>query len=239
MIVAAMKDELEPVVRALGFTASGDHFTLCKGGVEWIAFQFGLGESGVERTLKPAIEQHRPDRLVVIGFAGGLDPGLKIGDLKCITSARATDPKQGGFAGIGGIPSAIDVVDVDALSVGDRPVLTASVPVTCPGMKVDLFEQTGCPLVDMESFNIASLCAELELPVKIWRAVSDGASDSIPSGLMACVRPNGTVNTFEAIRFLAVRPWLWSTAIRLRANARLASNSLVQAIRNELDASDR
>ncbi len=231
-----MQDELKPIVSALGFEPHGEQWMLCRDDTEWFAVVFGLGKSGVDRGLRSAIEIVQPNRVILIGFSGALDPAMKVGELVNVEHVvRYTDGHDFLLINKNKPPQTLGE---GGRYEGDASLWTVEQPVVTQADKAGMRDQGSIPLVDMESSFAAALCVRCELPLRIWRAVSDTAGESIPAGLIDSLRPNGTVDVMRAVRFLALRPWHWRRAMRLRKNAQRAAASLIEAIRREMSLKD-
>jgi len=185
MIVAAMAQELKAILPAYGFKQVGGWWMRQSAGVRWVALSFGIGEQAVNTRLKQAIEKERPQQLIVVGFAGALDPSLHIGDaarIECVMNQNdiafnlmtmTTVPEHQSAA----TPSA----DHARLLTVNEPLITAKA-------KQDYRAKTACSMVDMESFHIASLAAQMNIPLQIYRSISDEAKDEIPPEVMRWVK---------------------------------------------------
>lgn len=112
----------------------------------------GIGPVAAELAIRKLFETH-PWRLVIAaGFAGALDPALKLGDTvmeELPTQAR-------------------------------RRIVSAEQPVETVAAKRDLFGRTGALAVDMETDTIARLCSARPIPLLVVRAISDAADSDLP-----------------------------------------------------------
>lgn len=113
----------------------------------------GMGRPHAARRTELFIEKVEPKVLFLAGFAGGLDPALRRGDVH-VTKDPAT-------------------------------IYTSEGLISTAAQKREVFEQSGCAIVDMESADIAAVAAAKELALTIVRAVSDAAADGIPSRLLS------------------------------------------------------
>lgn len=129
----------------------------------------GVGIDSAERALRQLFKLHRPRTVISAGFAGGLDPRLKIADLLVATNfsdARLLDC---------------------ARHVGAEHAhcyygtLTTQPQIADTGeSKLFLGRQTGASAVDMETAAIAEACHRFGLPMLAVRSISDLATDSLP-----------------------------------------------------------
>ncbi len=90
--------------------------------------------------------------LISAGFAGGLDPKLKLGD----------------------------TVAAEFPAPGTRRLISRPHPVETPAEKAALHRETGAQAVDMESEAIAAACGAAGIPMLAVRAISDPADTALP-----------------------------------------------------------
>ncbi|MEI6568161.1 MAG: hypothetical protein WCR20_15900, partial [Verrucomicrobiota bacterium] len=65
LVCYAVREEVGPRVKALGH-----RILIC-----------GMGGRNAERSIRESLESHRPDMVITCGFAGGLNPAYKLGDV--------------------------------------------------------------------------------------------------------------------------------------------------------------
>ena len=153
-----------------------------------IAFlRAGVGPEKSTARIRKAFDWIDPDLMLIAGYAGALDPGLKIGDLVAVTSARAfsLDKKHPDWNHVeAGTP--FDLTHADALAaVGTAvlPVLKGSIlssrhVLGNPEHKDLLFRRFQASVVDMETAFLAREAAARRIPVSALRVISDTARDS-------------------------------------------------------------
>lgn len=143
--------------------------------------------------------------VVSFGLCGGLDPGLRSGDVvlgtrvlaageSVPTDAALTEALRRRLAEAGVRASR------GSFAAADAPVLTA-------GAKRALREKTGAVAVDMESLAAARFARARGAPFAILRAVSDPAFRDLPPLVLAAVDGGGRVNVGAVMRGLARSPW--------------------------------
>jgi hopanoid-associated phosphorylase len=172
-------------------------------GVEALAQALGEGASGV----------------LSFGLCGGLDPALAPGDLLLGTTV-------GTFA-----------VDVDWLARLTRAlpgavlggVVGSDAIVGSVSAKAALRAATGGIAADMESHRAAELAFEAGVPFAILRAVSDGASESLPLCAQSGFRPDGSVDIGAVVRGLIAHPSEFPALMRTARNAGKAMAALAEA----------
>ena len=188
-----------------------------------------LARSGSEN----AVNFFDPCLLLGAGVAGALSPGLERGQVVvcsevALESGRRLAPSDGALS--------------SATQIGTPPavVLTCDRMVGDPAEKNRLWlalQSPAAAVVDMESFDFAASAAECGVPFLILRAVSDEASESVPSWLNDCRSPNGAIGRVRvAVRMpLHPRDALW--LLRLRSRLSTCAESLAESVELVLAAS--
>ncbi len=148
----------------------------------------GVGPKRSAKNLAEALKVTRPFRILVIGYAGALDPELKLGDLVAVKKALAVslnkDRPQWEDAGLSGT---FELVDGEALAQSAKSVeldacvgnaLTSSHVLGSPAHKLLLWEKFRSSIVDMETAALAEIANSKSIPISCVRAVSDEARDT-------------------------------------------------------------
>ncbi|MDH7502163.1 MAG: hypothetical protein QHJ82_05525, partial [Verrucomicrobiota bacterium] len=106
----------------------------------------GMGRSNAGKALRRRLGEDKPDRVISCGFAGALNPTLKVGNI-------VFDPGQSAgldrvLAGAGGRRVRFCCVDTVVCKASDKRLLRGS---------------TGADAVDMESGGLSEVCREANL----------------------------------------------------------------------------
>ena len=124
----------------------------------------GVGAESCRKRIAPFLQEHRPARLISSGFAGGLDPALKVGDLLI----------AGNFSSAAMLAQALlPHAAKGTMTTQPRVAETAA-------DKAALFSQTGAFAVDMETAVIFEQCSQFGIPMLSMRGISDSAADDLP-----------------------------------------------------------
>ena len=189
----------------------------------------GLARSGAEN----AVDYFDPRFLLGVGVAGALSPALERGQV-VVSSEVALESGRRLSAQAAALSSARE------LGITAAAVLTTDRIVGDPLEKNRLWLGLRSPdaaVVDMESFDFAASAAECGVPFLILRAVSDTASESVPSWLNGCRSPNGAISRARVAVRMSVHPrdalWL----VRLRGRLSTCAESLAESIEHLLAAS--
>lgn len=123
----------------------------------------GMGPLNAERSVRAALAETTPDGVLTCGFAGGLDPALRTGDL--VFDAD-------GWPELGRPLEALGAQPV-RFHCAPRVAVTAA-------EKRDLRERTGREAVEMESGIICDVCRREGIAAATVRVILDEAEEDLP-----------------------------------------------------------
>jgi adenosylhomocysteine nucleosidase len=172
----------------------------------------GIGADSARRAAEAVIAIYAPGVVYSVGFAGALDPGMRVGDI--------LRPQSVVNAGDG---SRI------RLDSGKKGVLVSFGTVANPGQKARLRESFAAQAVDMEAAAVALAAEARGVEFAALKVISDESDFSLP----AFERFVGSDGRFSEARFAlyaAVRPWLWAKVARLARSSRRASRALCESL---------
>lgn len=214
-IIAAMPAELKPLVRGWPHsTRNGIHFWAQRDEEEeWIAACAGAGQDAATRAFA-AIEDGGPIDLVIsVGWAGALTPDLAPGTAHNL--AGVTDIRTG------------ERFNCDA-GAGQLWLVT-SPKVADEAEKRRLATAYKAGLVDMEAAAAARLAGMRGIPFYCFKGVSDAFDAKLPD-FNPFIAPDGHFRMAKFVLFALVRPWHWSTLVRMGENSRKASQSIAESL---------
>lgn len=136
---------------------------------EIMVLHHGIGAAFSEVRVAKFFERHRPESLISSGFAGGLDPRLKVGDV--VFAGNFSDPAL--LEKMRGLPWGKARTFFGTLTTQPLAAETAA-------QKGELFRATGALAIDMETAGIRALCEKAAIPMLSVRAISDTASQRLP-----------------------------------------------------------
>lgn len=208
-IVAALEREVRSLVREwqvqdrehdgrrLRFFQNGDSVLICG----------GIGASGARRATEAVIALFHPKVVYSAGFAGGLDPGLRVADiLRPSRVVNAADGSSSNLDGTGG-------------------VLVSFGSVANPEQKSKLRHSFGAQAVDMEAASVARAAEARGVGFGVVKAISDEIDFEFPA-MERFVDSEGRFSEGRFAMFAAIRPWLWPRVTQLARNSTRASRAL-------------
>ena len=219
-IVAALEREVRPLVRgwrvrqkeqaerSFRFFENGDVLLVCG----------GVGAEAVRRAAEAVISLYEPKLVYSVGFAGALDPALKVGDV--IRPSKVINASDGSS------------VPID----GGSGVLVSFTSVATPQQKAKLRDSFAAQAVDMEAAAVARAAEARGTAFAAIKVISDVSDFELPP-TEQFVSPDGTFSELRFALFAAVRPWIWPQVFRLASNSKRASHALCAALRQMISTS--
>lgn len=197
-----------------GFTFRGGRYD----GIRIVVVESGAGMVRAERAARALLAVHSPAWVLSCGFAGALQPQLKVGDIVAATDlvddnghdlkidlGMASDPAR--HLHVGRIATVGKIVR----TVADKHALA---------------ERTGGLAVDMETFAVAQVCQELQRKFLAFRVISDDLSTDLPPEVMSIFGDTGAVRFGAVVGSLWKRPGSITDLFRLREQANQAAEHL-------------
>jgi len=176
----------------------------------------GIGAEAARRAAEAVIALYAPKLVCSAGFAGSLDPGLRVADI--IRPRRVINASDG---------SSVD------LNRGEG-VLVSFGAVAGPAQKAKLRASFAAQAVDMEAASVARAAEARGVGFAVAKVISDEFDFSFPA-MERFVDPSGRFLEGRFAWFAAVRPWMWPRVLRLARNSGRASRALCDWLR-EMDA---
>jgi adenosylhomocysteine nucleosidase len=220
-IIAALPGELQPLVRGwermpaakdsgvrLWQTSVGQH--------EVVASCAGMGAPAARRAFAAAEFLGAMDLVVSVGWAGALRE--ESGPGECFEISEIVDVLTG--------------ERFRAEGVGVRLVTT--VRVADADEKRRLADSYGAALVDMEAAAVARLAQMRAIPVRCFKAVSDGYQALLPD-LNPFINVSGQLEMPRFLAYVALRPAYWGPLAQLGRNSALAANTLASKVKHFLE----
>ncbi len=171
IIAVPLHVEHDFVVRAIDRAASGA-----------VVVVVGAGRGSAAR-LEAALSAGPADAVLITGFAGGLDPLLRPGDLVVARRILREDDGVPVMPDEGLLGRAGRALRAARLPFVGEALLTAEGPLLTVEAKGRAFLATGAAAVDLESYWLAQTARDHRVPVVVVRVVLDAAGDRVPGYL--------------------------------------------------------
>lgn len=173
----------------------------------------GMGSDNAERRMRAILATVRPDQVLTCGYAGGLHPELRSGQV--VFCADDEFPLL-----------------AKLLEAGARPGQFHCSPriVSSAAGKQALRTQTGADAVEMESAIIRRICGEHRLPSATVRVISDPATEDLPLDFNALVKPDLSLAYGKLAAALLRSPVRLGALVRLQCQTRIAAQNLARVL---------
>lgn len=185
-VVGATKRELVGILDKMGVpktTKNGDSLTFYTGswlGLRIAAVETGVGAAQTRKGTEALIQAFRPIRVVSVGFATGLRPGLKRGALVVpgLFQRANGSTLDWGAGGDGDLTT--DGSESPFGRWASGTLLSVTRPVVEPEEKRKLGEETGAAICDRGTWPAAEVCAASDVPFLPLRVVLDACDEAPP-----------------------------------------------------------
>lgn len=188
----------------------------------------GMGVENAVRVFEHVAGITTPEVVISLGYCGGLVPGAAVGDLIWASAVCLIDGPQ-----------------VEVLPISGQDLvfgkLSLSVPIRQGTFitlrqwmkKVDILPHVPAgmplPVCEMETFGVARLAMERNVPFFAIRCLSDADQDEIAFDPSAMCDPSGSLRLARSLRFFASHSRLLGQAMKLRRASAIASRNLALA----------
>ncbi|MBM3834318.1 MAG: hypothetical protein FJ403_13825 [Verrucomicrobia bacterium] len=197
LVCFAVKEEARPFLKRIGQRAN------------LTTIVTGIGPRNAEKVLGGALLQGRPDLVITSGFAGALDPELKLGDIVFETDET--------------VPCSAALLSTGARSIKFHCADTVAATTLA---KRQLWKSTQCQAVEMESVIIRRLCREQCIPSATIRVISDTAHEDLPLDFNQLMTAGDRIDSLKLARALLQRPGKIIQLIRFQRRIQRAAETL-------------
>ena len=182
----------------------------------------GIGRQNAERSVRRFLASAAPELVLTCGFAGGLNPELKVGDV------------------VFDVQSPTAKVQSPLLAAGAKPVkfFCADRIATTIAEKKRLREETGADAVEMESAAIQAVCAEKNIPCATVRVISDPADEDLPLDFNALAKADRSIDFGKLAWAVAKSPGKIGALLALQKKTQLAAQRLAETLAKILQPPD-
>jgi adenosylhomocysteine nucleosidase len=239
VILAALKQEIAAIEKSLRGRKYGnqEQFPLCRGeynGKEVMLVITGMGRERAEMAAQMVLQSNQVKLLVSLGFAGALNPGLAGGDIilcsgiHCQDGNKTASPIPGSDNGIYRL--LCRALESESMNFRTGEVVSVMQPMQTAEERAVLRNKCNAEIVDMESYWIASIAAQRQVPFLALRAVSDTMEDSFPP-IEQIVDIEGNLLPGKAAVHFISHPWHLTMLYGLYRNSVKAGKNLNEVIK--------
>lgn len=243
-VIAAMPQEIAPLLRRVGPWRKevADGFNLYRfelGGVPVALVESGMGPLHASWAAAVLIERAAPALLLNYGFAGGVLPDLRVGDL--VLAERVYFLKDGRLAAMPEPDRHLgekvwNTLAAAASTVRRGAFITARVITSKNALAQSLEPELAHPVLEMETAAVLRVAAEAGIPVVALRAVSDAADEELGFSLEEFCDDALRIRGSRVFLTIARKPWIIPQLLRLSGNTNRAGKILAQGVELALRA---
>lgn len=174
----------------------------------------GMGGENARRTVTAALQDNpRPGLVISSGFAGGLNPALRSGDL--VHAGFPTPAMEERLQRLGSHPA--------------RFLMTRRIVTSVAG-KAALWQRESADAVEMESGVIQEVCAAQGVSCAVLRVVSDPADTPLPLDFNQLLTPDYRLDGRKLAVHLLRSPGKVVALLRFQRQVRFAAERLASAL---------
>jgi nucleoside phosphorylase len=209
-------------------------------GIPVVLVRSGVGAQRARNAVVAVAEHFSIARLVSLGYAGGLNPDLDVGDL--VVADRVLE-SPAGIALADSTPSAMREIRLDspgvdlAIALADKlrrgTFLTVHEIVHRPELKSLLWQRYSAQAVEMETALLARWAQDLGVPFLAVRSITDTSRQELIDFSPLQVE-NGEVSLLKAGWYVLTHPCAVKDLVALGLNAKTATARLTEFLRHFL-----
>jgi len=173
----------------------------------------GMGREASEEGIASRLQEQRFEAVLTCGFAGGLNPALRQGQV-----LYSADP---GFA--------LEPALREAGALPGRFLCSPSVLATTRA-KLEAYHRTTADAVEMESEWIRTCCRKSGVPSATLRVILDEAEADLPLDFNTIMSPGQKISPTKLARALLRDPGLAGALWRFGKESRRAAESLAEVL---------
>jgi adenosylhomocysteine nucleosidase len=172
----------------------------------------GIGRKNAEKSVREFLAAHSPELVLTCGFAGGLNPDLKLGD---VAFDLSDSELRAQLLAAGAKPAKMFCADRIATTVAEKAKLRAD---------------TGADAVEMESGAIHAVCRECGISCATVRVISDTAGEDLPLDFNVLAKPDQNLDYGKLAWAIAKAPGKIGALLKLQKSTRYAAEQLAAVL---------
>jgi adenosylhomocysteine nucleosidase len=195
----------------------------------------GIGRQNAEKSVREFLAANLPELVLTCGFAGGLNPDLKLGDVVfeihfCSSRRESAQIETGEKS---------EPIDIGCYEIKDKLLIAGAKPVkffcaeriaSTVAEKKKLRAETGADAVEMESAAIQAVCREFGIPCATVRVISDTAGEDLPLDFNALSKPDKNLDYGKLFLAIAKSPGKIGALMQLQKKTKFAAEQLASVL---------
>ena len=172
----------------------------------------GIGRANAEKSIREFLAVNSPAQVFTCGFAGGLNPELKLGDVRFETADASLGSR---LIAANARPATFFCADRIATTVAEKKQLRI---------------ETGADVVEMESAAIHAVCRERGIPCATVRVISDTAAEDLPLDFNALSKPDKSLDFGKLFLAIAKSPGKIGALMALQKKTSFAAQQMAAVL---------
>jgi adenosylhomocysteine nucleosidase len=242
-LIAAMPEEIKPLVKELddyGKSTLGGFrlYNFSMSGIQCSLIESGIGMKRAEAATQYLITSIRPDLLVSFGFGGAVKSGMAVGDLALARKSvlcledRADNLKIIDLSFPQSVQQAMSAIGRErGFNVHECDFFTSNRILNKKNLSGNLPPDIRNPVLDMETWAVAGLATEQEIPLLAIRAISDASDEELVFSLDRFADSDMNIRMSKVIGTIVRTPRILPQLLRLAANCRIAGRNLAVSVK--------
>jgi adenosylhomocysteine nucleosidase len=224
LVCFALKEEAAPF-RKIAAAKSGISILL-----------IGIGRKNAEKSVREFLATNSPELVLTCGFAGGLNPDLKLGEVVFETSVPSSSRRESAQTESG---EKLEPTHVGCYNLNEKLVAAGAKPAkffcadritTTVAEKKKLRAETGADAVEMESEVIHAVCRERGIPCATVRVISDTAGEDLPLDFNQLFKPDMSLDYGKLAWAVMKSPGKIGALLKLQKRTRFAAEQLADIL---------
>lgn len=185
----------------------------------------GVGTEAAARGCEALLAGHHPRWVISAGFAGGLQPQIKRGDLVLATQVQDANGRSLVIDFKGSLPAP------PGLAIHQGKLLTSERILASASEKQTTGQATGALAVEMETLAVAQVCAKEGQRFLSLRVISDAMNEEVPRDVEKLIAAKtGVQRAGTILGGLFRRPSLVKDLWRLQEEALVSAENLAKGL---------
>lgn len=246
-VVAAMPQEIAPLLRRMkGYkkdrAAGFNLYRFAVQGVPVVLIESGMGPRHAAAATEALISLAAPRLILNFGFAGGVLPGLRVGEL--VVAERVLLLEEGRLTEAPRPDQRLCVLLLEScaaapFTLGLGSFITAAAITNKEAVAWSLGDGVKHPVLEMETAAVLVAAEQAGIPVVAVRGVSDAAHEELDFSIEEFCDPQLRISLARVFCCIAGKPWIIPQLVRLSGNARKAGKNLALCVELALKALGR
>ncbi len=222
LICFALKEEAAPFRKIASGLRRGQQISI---------LLTGIGRQNAEKSVREFLATNSPESVLSCGFAGGLNPNFKLGEVVFDFSDKSRgNETQIRTESKSETPYIVSHEQLTATGAKPARFFCADRIATTAAEKKKLQDETGADVVEMESAAIHAVCRERGILCATVRVISDTATEDLPLDFNALARPDKSLDYGKLFWAIAKSPGKVGALMKLQKQTQFAAERLADVL---------